>query len=170
MDWSPEADAADLAALLRVVAPEGAHLVGHSRGGTSASWLAVRAPELVRSLVLVASPPHASEVFRATFRAQQARARDARATDALAYLATIPDEAFPTHELRRFQGRALVIEPVDDPLHSPTHAMFWRMFLPFADVERVAGGHRFFADTDEGAARLAARILEHVAAVEAKDA
>ena len=52
-----------------------AHLVGHSRGGTAASWLAVDAPEMTRSLAVVASPPQASEVFRAHFARRVDRAR-----------------------------------------------------------------------------------------------
>lgn len=140
-----------------------AHLVGHSRGATSACWLAVDRPSLVESLTVVASPPQASEAFRATFRKQIPRAASEEEHRALAYLAAIPDDDFPMHALRRFRGPALVVEYEDDPLYAPTQTMFWRMFLPYADFERVPGGHREFAGSDQGAAWLAARILERVA-------
>lgn len=162
MDWSPVAEARDVADLLRTVAPEGAHLVGHSRGATSAGWVAVEEPALVRSLAVVASPPQASEVFRAHFRKLLARETDPRRAEALRYLAAVPEDDFPMHALRRFPGKALVVEAEDDPLYSPTHTMFWRMFLPYAGFERVNGGHRFFAESDEGAAWLAERLLRLV--------
>ena len=139
-----------------------AHVVGHSRGGTSAGWLAVEREKDVLSLAIVASPPHASEAFRAAFRKRLPRARDERERRTLEYLATIPDEDLPQHALRRYRGPALVIEYEDDPLYSPTHTMFWRMFLPYAAFERVPGGHRAFAESDPGAEWLAARIDEHV--------
>ena len=163
MDWSPLADARDVTDLLRAATPEGAHLVGHSRGATSAAWVAVEEPALARSLAVVASPPQASEVFRAHFRKLLAREADPRRAEALSYLAAVPEEDFPAHALRRYRGRALVVEAEDDPLYSPTHTMFWRMFLPYAAFERVPGGHRFFAESDEGAAWLAERLLRHVA-------
>lgn len=166
-DWSPQADARDVAELIRDRWPSGAHLVGHSRGATSASWIAVDEPDLARSLVVVASPPVASEVFRAAFRKQLARATDERARRALAYLSQIPDDDFPQHALRRYRGPALVVEAEDDPLYAPTHTMFWRLFLPYADFERVPGGHRFFADDAERARWLAERVLRHVRAAEA---
>ena len=166
MDWSPVAEARDVGLFLRGLAPEGAHLVGHSRGGTSAGWVAVEEPALVRSLAVVASPPQASEVFRAHFRRLLERETDPRRADALRYLAAIPEDDFPTHALRRYRGRALVVEAEDDPLYSPTHTMFWRMFLPYAGFERAQGGHRFFAESDEGAAWLAERLLRHLAGAE----
>lgn len=167
MDWSPLADAEDVADLLHEKAPEGAHLVGHSRGGTTASWLAVEWPHLAQSLAIVASPPVANEVFRARFRERLARAEDARSREALDYLSGIPEDDFPQHALRRYRGPALVVEVGDDALYSPTHTMFWRLFLPYAELERVeSGGHRFFADHDDGAAWLARRILRHVHAAE----
>jgi 3-oxoadipate enol-lactonase len=46
-----------VAALLRTVAPEPAHLVGLSMGGMVAFQLAVDAPDLIRSLVIVNSGP-----------------------------------------------------------------------------------------------------------------
>lgn len=164
MDWSPEGEAAQVARLLD--AP--AHLVGHSRGATSLSWVAVEHPELARSLAVIASPPQPSEAFRAHFRHQLGAAQSERAREALAYLARIPDDHFPGHALRRYRGRALVVEVGDDPLYSPTHTMFWRLFLPYAQFERLdAGGHRFFA-TDVGARWLADRLLAHVREAETR--
>lgn len=155
LDWSPQAEADEVARLL-----DGpAHLVGHSRGATSASWIAVERPDLAASLAIVASPPQASEVFRAWFR--KATPNDAREAEALRYLAHIPDDAFPREMLRTYRGRALVVEAGDDPLYSPTHTMFWRMFLPYASFERVEGGHRFFAK-EPGASWLASRLLAHI--------
>lgn len=147
-----------------------AHLVGHSRGGTAASWLAVEMPEAARSLAVVASPPQASEVFRAHFAKRVDRARSPRERSTLEYLAAIPDDDFPQHALRRYRGRALVVEYEDDPLYGPTQTLFWRMFLPYADFERVPGGHRAFAENGEAAAWLARRILAHVEAAEAATA
>lgn len=164
--WGPEAVAEDAQALLREAAPAGAHLVGASRGATVASWVAVEAPGLVRSLAVVASPPQATEAFRATFRRKAERLGpegDARVRGALRYLATIPDDAFPTHALRRYEGRALVVEAEDDPLYSPTSTLFWRAFLPYADFERIPGGHTFYEEP-EGARWLAARLFAHVSA------
>lgn len=142
-----------------------AHVVGHSRGGTAAGWLAVEHPAGVRSLAVVASPPQASEAFRALFRRQLPTAR-AEDLPALRYLSDIPDDAFPEMQLRRFPGRALVVEYEDDPFYSPTHTLFWRAQLPYADFERVPGGHRAFAESDEAASWLARRILAHVEAAE----
>lgn len=167
MDWSPLADARDVVDLLRREAPEGAHLAGHSRGGTSACWAAVEEPGLVRSLAVVASPPQASEVFRAHFRRLAQRETEPRRLDALRYLSTIPEDDFPTHALRRWRGPALVVEAEDDPLYSPTHTMFWRMFLPYAAFERVPGGHRFPAESEEGAAWLSERLLRLASEAEA---
>lgn len=166
MDWSPLADAQEVAALLDAVAPGGAHVVGHSRGATSASWLAVERADLARSLAVVASPPVASEVFRAHFRRLASRARSPREEEALAYLSAIPDDDFPQHALRRYDGRALVVEAGGDALYSPTHTMFWRLFLPYARFERVEGAHRFFAEREEDAAWLARVLVEHFAGAE----
>lgn len=147
-----------VADLVRGLAPDGAHLVGHSRGATVASWLAVESPELARSLAVVASPPQASEAFRAHFRREHERAPH----PVLAYLARIPEDDFPAHALRRYRGPALVVEAGDDPLYSPTHTLFWRAFLPYAGFERVdEGGHAFFA-RDPGASWLADRLLRHL--------
>lgn len=49
--------AADVGALLRRLDVGPAHLLGHSMGGRVAQWVALDAPELVRSLVLAASGP-----------------------------------------------------------------------------------------------------------------
>jgi len=150
----------------RLVPPQGAHLVGHSRGGTAASWLAVERPETVRSLAVVASPPQPGEAFRAAFRKRLERASpEERGT--LEYLAALPDDDFPQHALRRWRGATLVVEYEDDPLYSPTHTMFWRMFLPYASFERVPGGHRAFAESDEAARWLAERLARHVEAADA---
>src|SRR5918993_4154828 len=55
-DYAFEEHYADLAALTQALAPEGAHLVGHSYGALLALVLAARRPELVRSLVLMEPP------------------------------------------------------------------------------------------------------------------
>lgn len=169
MDWSPRAEAADVAALLRGQAPGGAHLVGHSRGGTAAAWVALEAADLVRSLTLVATPPQASEAFRAHFRALLAEAKDDRAREALRFLSAIPDEEFPAEAMRRAHVPALVVEASRDALYSPTATLFWRMFLPYADFERIDAGHRFFVE-EAAADWLAERILAFVERVEAGDA
>lgn len=49
--------AQDLAALVQSLAPEGAHIVGHSLGGMIAFQFAVDFPNLVRTLVVVNSAP-----------------------------------------------------------------------------------------------------------------
>jgi pimeloyl-ACP methyl ester carboxylesterase len=156
LDWSPHAAAEEAVALLRREAREGAHLVGHSRGGTAASWIAVDAPELVKSLSVVASPPQMTEAFRAHFRHLAPRARDAREAEAFAYLASIPEDDFPAMALRRYRGRALVVEAARDPLYAPTQTLFWRAFLPFAEFERVEHGHDV---PREAPAWLAARLI-----------
>lgn len=152
----PRAVADDAAALLP------AHVVGHSRGATSACWLAVERPDLVQSLVVVASPPQPTEAFRAAFARRLPRAENDAERRALEYLASIPEEDFPMHALRRTKVDALVVEYEDDPLYAPTHTMFWRMFLPYADFERVPGGHRAFAESESAAVWLAERILRLV--------
>lgn len=159
---SPPQEADELAKALAEWAPQGAHVVGHSRGGAVAGWLAVERPELVKSLALVASPPVASEVFRAYFRNMIPTAKSDADRAALERLAVIPDDDWPQHALRRFHGRGLVVEAEDDPLYNPTHTLFWRRFLPFAEFERVPGGHRFFAESEESAAWLAERLLVHL--------
>ena len=55
-DYSPRVDAEDLEALLGAIGAAPAHLVGASIGGFAALLLALRRPDLVRSLVL-AEPP-----------------------------------------------------------------------------------------------------------------
>jgi pimeloyl-ACP methyl ester carboxylesterase len=55
-DYNATVDAADLVALIRTLELGSAHLVGASIGGVAALFVAVRHPELVRSLVL-AEPP-----------------------------------------------------------------------------------------------------------------
>lgn len=164
----PQADPSPQAQAERLVAriPDGgAHLVGHSRGATAACWLAVERPDLVRSLAVVASPPMASEVFRAFFARRLATGRP-EDLPTLRYLAGIPEDDFPQHALRRYRGRALVVEYEDDPLYSPTHTMFWRLFLPYAEFHRVPGGHRAIAEDDAAAAWLAERLLAHLAEAE----
>lgn len=159
---SPRDEASLLAPAIENVGP--AHLVGHSRGGTVASWIAAERPDLAASLAIVASPPQASEAFRAHFRRKGER-EGGRERAAYEYLAHVPDEDFPTHALRRYAGRALVVEAGDDPLYSPTHTLFWRAFLPYATFERVEGGHAFH-QTAEGARRLVEMLLRHLAEAE----
>ena len=55
-DYSPNVDAEDLAALIRRLKLAPAHVIGYSYGAYAALVLALRHPELVRSLVL-AEPP-----------------------------------------------------------------------------------------------------------------
>lgn len=165
-EWSPRAAADDLVPLIEQTGL--AHLVGHSRGATSAAWLAVDHPELVASLTLLCTPPQASEVFRAHFRRALARPDiTPREREAFEYLSQIPEDDFPAAALRRWRGRALVVEAEDDPLYSPVGTMFWRAFLPHAEIRRVPGGHRFFADAamEEW---LADALARHVAAAEAQ--
>ena len=51
-NYSPEVDAADLAALIEVLGPMPVHLIGHAHGAAAALLLACQQPSLVRSLVL----------------------------------------------------------------------------------------------------------------------
>ncbi len=53
--YSTRRFAADAAELLRVLDVGPAHVVGHSMGGRVAQWMALDAPELLRSLVLAAT-------------------------------------------------------------------------------------------------------------------
>ena len=55
-DYSASADAVDLAALIKQIGLAPAHVVGYSYGAYAALFLALRHPELVRSLVL-SEPP-----------------------------------------------------------------------------------------------------------------
>jgi pimeloyl-ACP methyl ester carboxylesterase len=57
----PAGNAEDVAAAMRVLAPEARGVVGMSLGGLTALALSVRAPELVRSLVLVDITPGVDE-------------------------------------------------------------------------------------------------------------
>lgn len=155
---SPVEAAESLTQLLR----EPAHLVGHSRGGTVASWIATHRPDLARSLAVIASPPEGSEAFRAHFRDLTRAARSTAEQRALDVLSKLPDDAWPGMALRRYRGRALIVEAEDDPLYSPTHTLFWRAYLPYAAFERVPGGHEFFAESPEKEAWLAQRLLRHV--------
>lgn len=150
---------------LPLLPPGGAHVVGHSRGGAAACWLAVEHPELVLSLAVVASPPFPSEVFRAWSRRLAQGARPEQ-REALLMQAALTDDDFAQHALRRYQGRALVVEYEDDELYSPTQTMFWRMFLPYADFERVPGRHRALAESEEAALWLARRLRAHLEAAE----
>jgi pimeloyl-ACP methyl ester carboxylesterase len=56
-ELSTRAFAADACALLRSLDLGPAHVVGHSMGGRVGQWMALDAPELVRSLILAASGP-----------------------------------------------------------------------------------------------------------------
>jgi pimeloyl-ACP methyl ester carboxylesterase len=56
-EFSTRSFAADACALLRHLDLGPAHVVGHSMGGRVGQWMALDAPELVRSLVLAASGP-----------------------------------------------------------------------------------------------------------------
>jgi pimeloyl-ACP methyl ester carboxylesterase len=56
-EFSTRSFAADACALLRSLDLGPAHVVGHSMGGRVGQWMALDAPELVRSLVLAASGP-----------------------------------------------------------------------------------------------------------------
>ena len=163
--WRPDEAAPALEARLRRELPDGAHLVGHSRGATLASWIAARAPELAASLAVVASPPEPSEAFRAHFRQRIRLAKDAHAREALEAMAIIPDEAFPGIELRRYQKTALVVEVGNDTLYSPTHTLFWRMFLPYASFERVDADHRSILSGAD-ARWLGERLARHFAEAE----
>jgi pimeloyl-ACP methyl ester carboxylesterase len=55
--YSTRLFAADVIALLRGLEVGPAHVLGHSMGGRVAQWVALDAPDLVRSLVLAASGP-----------------------------------------------------------------------------------------------------------------
>jgi pimeloyl-ACP methyl ester carboxylesterase len=158
--WRPDEAAPALEARLRREAPDGAHLVGHSRGAAIAGWVAVNAPDLAASLAVVCSPPEPSEAFRAYFRDRA----DRRAPDKAAFeaMARVPDEAFPGLALRRYQKPALVVEAADDPLYSPTHTMFWRMFLPYASFERVEDVDHASILRGEHARWLAERLARHI--------
>lgn len=52
-DATPERQVEDLAAIIRALGAAPAHIIGHSFGGAVALRLALRHPELVRSLILV---------------------------------------------------------------------------------------------------------------------
>jgi pimeloyl-ACP methyl ester carboxylesterase len=60
--------AEDAAALLRALAVPAAHVVGQSTGGVIAQELALRHPELVRSLVLVSTWAQLDAYFRSTVK------------------------------------------------------------------------------------------------------
>lgn len=165
MDWGPQAAAQDVVAALDALAPDGAHLVGHSRGATAAAWVAVERPDLARSLAVVCAPAEGGEAFRALHRRALAGLRPDAAPhkrEALARLAALPDDAFPAQLLRRYRGAALVVEAEDDPYYSPTQTLFWRRDLPYAAFERVPGGHAFFAESEDKERWLAERILKHL--------
>lgn len=164
--WRPDEAAPALEARLGREHPGGAHLVGHGRGATVATWIAVNAPALVTSLTIVASPPEAGEAFRAHFRDRIARARDAGTREAFEAMATLPDDAFPGVALRRYQRPVLVVEAADDVLYSPTHTLFWRMFLPYASFERVEGADDASLLRGERARWLAQRIRAHLGEAE----
>jgi len=165
-DWDATHEADRHAAWLRSVCPQGAHLVGASRGATLAGWLAIMAPELVHTVSFIASPPQASEAFRLHWADILARAGDSlspRRRDALAYLAAIPEDDFPAYGLRALSMPILVVEAGADPLYSPTHTLFWRAFTPYAEFERRDEADHDFYQHDDGARWLADRLARFVA-------
>lgn len=167
----------DAAAWLDAVAPGRVHLVGHSRGATVAAWLALDRPGKVASVALAASPPMASEAFRAFHRALLARAkrpegsRGELAEATWRWLSEIDDGDFPAEAMTQIRAPALVLEAGDDPLYSPTHTMFWRAWMKHARVERLdSGGHNFPFDDGTGEAWFHARLLEHLEAAASAEA
>jgi pimeloyl-ACP methyl ester carboxylesterase len=135
--------AEDVAALLRVLEAAPAHVVGHSMGGYVAQLLGLRHPDLVRSLVLMATSPggaDAAPVPAATRRAWEEAAGLEPATFAAATFAYAFREGWAERHPERFR------EDLARRLHHPTPPERWRDqylacegFLEAgAPVERIA--------------------------------
>lgn len=145
-------DAVDLAAFLDRLGLRCAHIVGHSDGGSIALLLALKRPELVRSLVLVAAHTHAEEKTLAGLRrAQELLASSPAQRERLArYLGPRGPElakAWYAHwldpaqsvldirdEIGRIRAPTLVIQGVDDEYATPQHAEGIARAIPGAEL------------------------------------
>lgn len=153
-------DALDLAAFLEGLGVEGAHVLGHSDGGSIGLLLALLRPELVRTLVLVAAHTHAEERTLGGLRRAQAllaassaqRERLARhlgpGGPALAadWYAHWLDHTRLSLDIRDRIGRircpTLVIQGEEDEFATPAHAEGIARAIPGAELWLIAGcGH-----------------------------
>lgn len=164
LDYSPRVDAEDLEALLAALGAAPAHLVGASIGGFAALLLALRRPDLVRSLVL-AEPPllpwvRASEDGAAGLDAFEGRfwrtTREAfRAGEAERAMATLMDyfvapgafASFPERLRRRVMENARDWEAhtlSSDPFPAPTRDAVAALDVPvlLLSGERTLPLHR----------------------------
>lgn len=73
--YAPADSAADVAGVIEALGAGPAHVVGYSLGGAVAQELAIRRPDLVRSLVLLSTWAASDEWFRAQMRSWQALRR-----------------------------------------------------------------------------------------------
>lgn len=155
--------ASDMAALVRALGYERAHVIGHSNGGNTALVILIEHPEVVQSAVIQAANAYVSPdlLEREPLVLDAERiAREApewmqemiaahgpthgenywRELLALTLKEILSEPNYTPEDLRRVQRPTLVIQGAEDPVNAPgKHAQFIARHIPYAELWLPAG-------------------------------